>query len=184
MAKNAKSALMVNGAYDLATAIGDIPDASLAYLLTYGIRQSCQDAMAGKAKAAADAWSANDHDAMKGWHDAVGVDPNTHQDAKSYGDAIAAAFYRRRWSAIMEGNPPSIGGPSGPRLRGIDAIMRDIAIERIKAAAARKGTKLPAKSSDLADLVAKVLGKYGADIRAEAERRMAGTDGLEIDDIV
>lgn len=168
------------GAYGLQTDQPDIPAESILYLLTYGIRQSCQDATAGKAKAAREMFESNDHAAMKKLHDSLGVDPNDFPDAESYGDGIEAAFYRRRWEAIMAGNPPAIGGPTGPRVTGIDAIRRTVAREWLRDAAARAGKKLP-KGDDYKTLLERFMAANEAAIRAEADRRNAKESDVKVD---
>jgi hypothetical protein len=166
--------------HGLTIALGDVPAGSVFYLLTYGVRQSCQDATAGKAKAAREAFESNDHDAMRKTHDTLGVDPNDYPDAESYGDAVEAAYYRRRWEAIMAGNPPAIGGPSGARLKGIDAIRRDVAKEWLRDAAARQGKKLP-KGEAYATLLAKFAAANAAAINAEADRRNAKEPAIAVE---
>lgn len=67
----------------------------------------------------------------------------------------------------------------GPKLRGFDAILRDVAEEMLKAAYAKKRVALPkgdAWKAKVQDAMAN-----SAKVKEEAERRFTDTDGLDIE---
>lgn len=97
---------------------------------------------------------------------AAGKGENDSPEAKSARAAVFAAILSGQWE---------VGSQSGPRLKGLDAITRGIAVERLKAAFADRGHKWPSgkgSAETIGTLVAKFLAKYGEDVRAEAQRRM------------
>ena len=91
---------------------------------------------------------------------------------------MAADRRARRFNAIMSGEVGS-SGPRGPRMTGLEAMARDVAIERLRAAFGAKKRPWPdgkGSAAIIADLVAQILAsRHGADILAEAERRMGAT---------
>lgn len=69
----------------------------------------------------------------------------------------------------------SAGGNSGPRLRGVEAVMHEIAVEVIRGAYASRGLKWPTgkgAAEIIRDLAGKYIAKNETTVRAEAIRRM------------
>lgn len=118
-------------------------------LAQYGARQWVQDSIAGMAKE------------MKG----EGADE----------DAIKAALVAEqeaRWQSIVDG---TVGTRStGPRVRGVERIIRDVALEEMRSVMGKLNKKLP-KGQELQDTLAKYIRANEAKLRGEAERRMAST---------
>jgi hypothetical protein len=99
----------------------------------------------------------------------AGKGANDSPEAIEARKAVFAAIISGAWE---------VAASSGPRLKGLDAVCREVAIERLKAAFAARGHKWPAgkgSAETITGLCTKYLAKYGADVRAEAERRMAST---------
>lgn len=118
---------------------------AVAYLVANGFNQSLTDA-AAFTKAQKDGKSANEVAQMA-------------EDARS-----------KRFDAILAGE---VGTRVGSRATPIERIMADIAEERVRAIAVARGVPMP-KKDVLKAAVAKVLERQGADIKAEAEARLAG----------
>lgn len=70
----------------------------------------------------------------------------------------------------------------GPRMVGIDKIMRDIALEELEGIAARRKSVLPKKAADLNPLVASRLAAHQDRIRQEAQGRMDKLSAMAADD--
>lgn len=115
-------------------------------LAQYGARQWIQDSIAGMAKE------------MKG----EGADE----------DAIKAALVAEqeaRWQSIVDG---TVGTRStGPRVRGVERVIRDVALENIKSVLGKLNKKLP-KGQELQDMLAKYISANKESLTAEANRRM------------
>jgi hypothetical protein len=131
-----------------------------AYLLQYGFRQSLQDAVAGMKKALS-------------------------AEGKSDSEITAAMVdaTQKRFDAIMAG---TIGNRVGvSRVTGIEKLMRDVAIETLRVAAAAKKVALP-KGADLTALADKYIAKHGDAVRAEAEKRQATANVMagDLDDLL
>ena len=135
---------------------------ALAYLANYGLNKSLQDAVAGR--------KGELRAALNGEND-QGLDP----DARKYSDEEVAVILhdemKARFDAILSG---TVGtrGPGKPRASKLESVMSTVATERMKAAAAKAGKSLP-KGEALVELRTKYIAKFEAEIRAEAERRMA-----------
>lgn len=132
----------------------DASAATLAYCLQNGFHQSMVDAAAfGKA----DKEGKSDDE----------IADMTREARQSRFDSIVAGTVGHR-----------VGGP---RVRGVDKITRDVALERLVAIAAAKGKALP-KGKGSAEKIGKLVDMYlsdegrAADCRAEAERRHASAD--------
>lgn len=138
----------------------DLPllsDVARNYFLQYGVRQSLQDSVAGLAKEMAD-----DND--------VSENPLSKSELAAAIAAAELAAVTDRYNSAMIG---AIGNrATGPRVRGIDKVMRDLAIARVRAVATAQQKKMPT-GEKLAKFVATVLAKNGDAIRAEAEAIMA-----------
>lgn len=138
---------LVSGTFSVAiSTVLDNPKAT-AYLLQYGFRQSLQDAVAGMKKAL-----------------------SAEGKSEAEINAAMAEATQKRFDSIMAG---TIGIRVGAaRVTGIEKLMRDVAIEALRAAAAAKGVALP-KGKDLTALAEKYIAKHGDAVRAEAEKRQA-----------
>lgn len=157
-------------------AIGSLADAfgmsakGLFYLIQYGANKSGQDCVAGLAKE---------------------LDEAVNEDGTPKYDATEKAVifndeYSARFNAIVAGD---IGHRTqGPRIKGVDKVIREVVWEIILNAATLKGVagKLPKKATEQLAMVEKYLadGDRAASARAEAERRMGvaattGTDEMD-----
>lgn len=138
-----------------------INEAGLRYLIQYGYSQSLQDAVAGaSAKLKAE---------MKDGQ-------RVHSDVE-----VAVMLHDKlqaRHNAIQAGEAGS--GRVGPRVSGVDKIMQDVAWETIRAHATKTKSKLPQDAAGRNALIGAYLAKYEARTRAEAERRMAAVEEIEI----
>lgn len=147
-------------AYDFAIEVGELPSEMILALAQHGFKQKLGDAAAMTKEEKAELGSE---------------------------EAVAAKIAERRKAIVqnLREGKFSAGGTAGPRLKGLDAIVRDVAIERLKAAFSAKSIKWPTgkgSAERIAELVGKLVAKHGDDIRAEAERRMASL--ADVDDIL
>ena len=97
---------------------------------------------------------------------------------KSAGELQELADGKRksRHEAILSG---SVGSVSGSRATPIERFMDQVAEERVRAIALARGVPMPKNTKDAKVLdaaIAKVLAKFGEDIRAEAEARMSAAN--------
>lgn len=117
---------------------------ALSYLLANGFKQSLTDAAAFTKE---------------------------QKDGKSAAEVEEMAAEKRaaRFAAILSGEVGSVGGT---RATPLERFMRDVAEERVRAIAVAKSVPMP-KGDVLKAAIAKVTEKFGADLRAEAEARMA-----------
>lgn len=139
-----------------------ITPAGIAYLLQYGWAKSLQDSAAGRKKA----MLAGDDE----------TPPMTEEEA----EAALVEIMTKRADAIVAGEVGQRAG--GPRLTKLDRVMRNVAAEIIKTAAAKKGKKLP-KGDAWQMLVSAYIEKNLDSVKAEAERRMESVSE-EADDIL
>ena len=102
----------------------------------------------------------------------AGLEKEMKAEGATDADIAAAkrAEQEARWAAILDGTVGTRTG--GPRVRGIDKVIRDIAVDRLRAGAARFGQKLP-KGEAYQKIVNAYISKHIVELRAEAERRMA-----------
>jgi len=196
MAKNAKATDSVdsNGVItitytspDVSLVFGDLPHASQVYLAQYGLNKALQDAASGTLKAATDAYNGTDEAAAKArkkYYDATNVDSNDYDNGASYAEAVALAQKNSRLADIMSGDVSV--GTTGPRLRGIDAVMFDVAIERLKVAFGNAGKKFPETAAEVRRIAGLYIAKYDGDVRAEAQRRMDAENlpAIDLDDLM
>ena len=150
----------------IALPIGDVtsPEA-IAYLLQYGFSKSLQDSVAGKLKVFLAGVRNTSEDTAKGlpeWK----AEPMTEDEAKVEIQRLLA----ERADDIRTGSVTRRAG--GPRLRGIDWYIREVAKDFLAKAAAAKGKKLPAKAADLQPRLDAYTTKNADKVRAEAQRRM------------
>lgn len=148
---------------DWSAVIADLSPKAVAYLLQNGFSQSMTDAAAfskaDKAKAV------------------EGKDEAKHDDILQN---MATVARQKRYDAIIAGTVGHRVG-SGPKMSSINKVMRDVARERLKAAAASKGVKLP-KGEALTALVEKmVAGKHADTIKAEAQTRIDNAKAGAVD---
>ena len=164
-----------------------LPQGSIDYLLAYGWAKSLQDAAAGATKAAAAAF-VTDGDEFAKMCETINPDsdPDTMRgeyNEESFGLAYAQALRSVRAQRIIDG-AMGVRTAGAPRVDTLGKIMRDIAKERISAAARAKAKPMP-KGEVLSDLIAKVLAKYESEIREEATRRMESVvHSNEIDELL
>lgn len=134
--------------------VSEIDAKGIAYLLQYGLAQSLQDSVAGYAK------KLRDEVTDKGervYTDEQVADEVTLRMTERFDDILAGEVGAR------------IGG--GPRLSGIDKIMRDVAREEIKAAVVKAGMKNP-DTKKMAELIESHIAKNGDRLRVEAQARL------------
>jgi len=134
--------------------------ATLAYLLQNGFNQSMVDS------------------AALGKEDKDGLNDDEIK-------ALVNDKKQKRFDNIVAGTVGTRVG--GPRVVGIDKVMNDVAVERLKAILiTQKGLKWPSgkgAAEKIAAFVAKYMGdaSRAADVRAEAERRMAQVAPSDLD---
>lgn len=167
------------GLENTASAMGIAPK-GLFYLIQYGLSQSMQDSIAGMAKKLDGAvWTEADNEAGK--CDVADIGEPMYSDEEKE-DAITNAL-SERFAAIKAGE---IGHRvSGPRIKGPEKILRDVAWEMIVNAAQGKGVAggLPKKVADVAEMVDKFLAVPGLHEKAKAEAdRRSGAIAEPVDD--
>ena len=129
----------------------DMSDEAKWYLISNGWKQSIGDCTAGLAKKLRD-------------------EGKTETEVS----AALAEAEEERFGASLAGEVSSRS--TGPRRRGIDKIVDEVAQEILKAAFGKQGRKWPSgkgSAEAIAKLVEALLAKRGKAIRDEAERRMA-----------
>jgi hypothetical protein len=144
--------------------MGSLPVAAIHRLAQYGAKQWLADAIAGLAKE-------------------LTAEGKTPDEIKAAQDKAIAD----RWEAILNGTVGTRSG--GPRLRGLDAFIRDVADERIKAVLAATNAKLAKdqhkvlpKGEAMQALREKFIAANADSIKAEAQRRMAAVASpVEVD---
>jgi len=175
------------------------------YLYQYGLNKSLQDSIAGLAAGKqsvpvilAALWAERDETAaaklaktVTEWESLAGMPaPEAHDAAgiESFTKAVIHATKAARFESIIKGTVGATA--SGPRLRGLDAVMFEVALEAIKAAPAIKSGKVKwptgkGAAKVIAGWVAQYTAKNADKVKAEAERRMSATAAApdDIDDI-
>jgi hypothetical protein len=140
----------------------DVSPKGLLYLVQYGFKQSMQDSIAGYAKKLAEEGKPDD------------AGPYTEAEIAE----LVAERQADRFDDIVSGEVGTRAG-GGPRLSGIEKIMRDMAKDAIKAAVVAKGVKMPTGDT-LAKFIDQYIAKHDATLRPEAQRRLdltkAGAD--------
>lgn len=136
-------------AYDFNIVVGKLPADMILALAQHGFKQKLGDAAAMTKEEKAD----------------LGTE-----------EAIAQRVTERRKAIVdnLLAGKFSAGGNAGPRLKGLDAIKHEVAVEALKAAFAAKGIKWPTgkgSAEQVRELVAKYQAKYGAQVDKEANRR-------------
>jgi hypothetical protein len=110
--------------------------------------------------------------------DVAGGLPKQHRDegkTKEESDALIAALHDKRLVAIMEGT--TVTRALGPRLEGIERMLRIVARERVLDKAAKLGKEAP-KGKAMLDII-EMLIKLDPKVRQIAELRMSDDDGAE-----
>lgn len=152
----------------LAAALGFTSAKGLVYVITYGLTQSLNDSIAGMGKKL-DTEIVSEEQA-----NALGMSPGEPRwnDAEK-----ASALHDRmneRFRDILSGDITTRS--SGPRLKGLDRIVAEVAWEMIVGVATAKGraSVLPKKASEMAAMVEKLLATgHGDAVREEAQRRFS-----------
>ena len=161
-AEKVEFALLLSDMFGKGIEIGKAP----FYLLQNGFKQSMADSIAGYAKELS----------AEGEGEGEAFIP-AYTPAEIH--ALVVEALNDRFAKIMAGD---VGlGTSGPRLRGIDAIMRDVAVERLKAAFATNKALTVPKGDNWTKLVQSYIAKNDAALRDEATKRQntaAGSDDL------
>jgi hypothetical protein len=125
-------------------AVGDLPEASIESLLALGFSTRLKNAIAGvKAGVlgtAKEPWTAEEIEAEA---KAAGLVEWGANEATA--EAIAKFYQRDMFEAILSGKAPTARSTT-PRLSPDEKLRRDIAIEKLEAAAKAQGTKLPKRS--------------------------------------
>lgn len=158
----------------------------LVYSIQYGLSQSGQDCVAGLGKKL-DERRVTEGDVDGNKYGSSDIGEPYYNDAEKA--TIMHDTYKERFDAILAGE---IGHRSqGPRVKGPEKVLREVAWEQIvaKASAVGKGALLPKKASDRDALVDKYLAKPEllAIAKAEADRRMGAVVpdvGDLLDDLV
>lgn len=139
---------------------------ALHYVIANGFTQSMTDAAAftkEQKQAAHDA-------AIKAHTESGSTEPHPTIDDVVAGMQRTAR--NKRFDAIHAGTVAQrVGGTGVAKLSPIDRMMKNIALEAIKAAVAKKGLAMP-KGDKLAEFVAKYLAKNDASVRTEAQARL------------
>lgn len=160
------------GLETMASAMGVDPR-GVFYVLQYGFGKSLQDSVSGMAKA------------MLGEKDESGE--RKHTDAEI--EAALAEKRQERYDSIVAGDVST--RTTGPRVKGLEKVMQEIAWESIVAQCAKvnasrakdKQIVLPKKVADQAPLIAQYLAKHGDTVRAEAEERLAKANARGEEDL-
>lgn len=163
--------------------VSTINPQGIAYLLQYGVNQTCQDATASRRQKAKATWEAM-HGAeapkdtmLKAWKELaeyIGYSTDACADMKleTFLDHVSDRAMSDRWADAHAGRM-DVPGVSN-RLTGMAKLMREIAEETITARAKARGMKLTTEDAKrlASNLIERNDGET-AKIRAEAERRMA-----------
>jgi len=116
--------------------------------------------------------------AIKVRSDVAGGLPKQHREAgksKEESDAIIAALHARRLEAILSGN--TVTRALGPRVTGMERMLRVVARERVVDKATRLGKEAP-KGKAMLDIIEAII-KTDPRVKQIAELRMADDDGVD-----
>lgn len=150
--------------------LGDLPIASVEYLLRYGFNQTLQDL------------------SMAGVRDQL---ERKHPQETFSNDQIADALNARRAARVEA----LLNGTIGVRVAGegkasgtsFDKMVVVVAKEAINALAKAKGKVLPKKEA-LAAIISAYVAKHGDSLKAEAQRRIdaanAASGEIDLDDLM
>ncbi len=129
---------------------GNLPVASLAYLLQYGFAQCLQDMSLAQIRAGAE---------RKGIEMTAGevAEALTARRAAKVENLLTGQIFVRK-----------AGVPKGTTF---DKMVHAVAKEMVTAAVIKKGIAMP-KGEALVNLITAYIGKYGDSVRAEAQRRI------------
>ena len=147
----------VLSAYGHDVALADLPESMILALALHGFKQKLGDAAA---------MTKDEKEALGG---AEAIEAKVAEKRK----AIITALREGKFSA---------GTVAGPRLRGIEAVMYEVASEVLKGAFAAKGLKWPTgkgSAETIRGLADKYIAKNEDTVRKEAKRRMAAQASAE-----
>lgn len=147
---------------------------ALAYVIMNGFNQSMTDAAAFTKEQKAEAL-------------AKAQETNPEATLEDVTLAMATEARQKRFDAILSGTVGFRSGGGSARLPQIEKVMKDIALERIKAAVVAKGVAMP-KGDKLKAFVEQYLAKNGDAVRAEAQTRIdtakAGVSDMDLEDLL
>ena len=137
---------------DTTITVADLPDTSIAALLSRGLTHYLGNEQASKVTS----WKKTEEGQTA---------------SESEIEAKAAALHANAVDALLNGTVGTRSG--GPKLKGIDRLIRIVAEEHLRAYAAKKNLKVPAKKDQLDPMVEKFMGVavYADAVKAEAQRR-------------
>lgn len=166
--------------------VANLPQKSVEYLLQYGMSKSLQDSASGCIKVMTGLYEkmqagiATDAES-KAYTSATQEVPDSvpYTDAASFANAVAQARKDARLEKILTGLMDV--GTTGPRLKGIDAVIRDVAIAALRKAYAKNKLTWPTETKVVNLQVQRYLEKNLDKARAEAERQMAADLGDDED---
>ena len=166
--------------------VANLPQKSIEYLLQYGMSKSLQDSASGCIKV------------MTSLHEKINLGTATDAESKAFtnasqeipagvnwetgaefAEAVAQARKDARLEKILQGLMDV--GTTGPRLKGIDAVIRDVAIAALRKAYAKAKLTWPTETKVVNLQVQRYLEKNLDKARAEAERQMAADLGDDED---
>lgn len=177
---------------DWSVRFGDLPVAAQAYLAQNGFSQSMTDAAAlTKAQKC--------HPAPEGSPDGAMGEPLSDDELSAKVHSLRQARFERILAgtvAVRAGTPKAA--------TALETIMRQVAVERLRANLSKKGIALPSgknkdgspktitvsgKAMTRDELVAAYIAKNGDDVKAEAQRRIDATKaevdlGGDIDELL
>ena len=142
----------------------DIAAKGFDYLLQYGFAKSLQDSVAGMRK------------------DLATPDENSVVLSEEAIEAALNETMQERFDDILKGEVGT--RTTGPRLRGIDKVKFDIAVEELKAAFGVKKLAWPTGKGSaevIGKYVSAFLAKHDDRVTKEANRRMKTQANVEID---
>lgn len=139
---------------DTTVTVADLPDTSIAALLSRGLTHYLGNEQASKVTS----WKKTE-------------EGQTATEAEI--EAKAESYRTAAMDALLNGTVGSRSG--GPKLKGIDRLVRIVAEEMLRAYAAKRNMKVPTKKEQLDPMIEKYLSvaQYAEAVKAEAERRFA-----------
>lgn len=165
----------------------ELPGKSIEYLLQYGMSKSLQDAASGCIKSMTDlatkaeAGTLTDAESKVFSAATMEVPNSSWATPAEFAEAVAKARKDVRLEKILAGTMDV--GTTGPRLKGIDAVIRDVAIEALRVAYSKNKIAWPTDTKVVATQVARYLERNGDKARAEAQRRMDAQAEVVADDM-
>lgn len=180
--------------------VAELPPASIAYLLQYGLNKTCQDAASGaiaRIKEAVERRDANNYGTDDSGKKAAAADAKAIADARkaieaegeivsiepeAFARAYATALQAKRWRDVLAGEMDVPVPGRRQRRSAFDRIVHDLALAFIRTEADRQKRDMP-KGADLERVLDKVLASAkGAEFRKVAETTL-GNQAEESADI-